>query len=280
MGSSQCYRKKPYPDEDTAIKAAHQLQIREDYLPKEGKLLQAYPCETCGSWHIGHSAIAFKESTTMLDGLKKEFLTERQGKQFVLYSGLVDLAHQRGLKRIRTEVLQFPSADNQHTAVCSAVVVMEGGQEYSGIGDANPANVGPAIAKHTIRMAETRAKARALRDALNIGVAALEELAEEETVQEQQRAAKPVQQAAKPAEEVEAEEKHIKQARDTFFKRCGELGHLFANTEQGKEEYRNFVAVLLGRPVSSLKTLTWEEWGIVLRNLNNSTQQKGNKVAA
>ncbi len=56
---------------------------------------------------------------------------------------------------------------------------MEDGGRFTGIGDASPDNVGRTIAPHIIRMAETRAKARALRDAVNIGVTALEELGED-----------------------------------------------------------------------------------------------------
>jgi hypothetical protein len=37
--------------------------------------------------------------------MKKEFIVERQGKAFVLYAGLLDLAHQNGLKSIRTELV-------------------------------------------------------------------------------------------------------------------------------------------------------------------------------
>jgi hypothetical protein len=51
--------------------------------------------------------------------------------------------------------------------------------KFSGIGDASPANVNRQIAPHIIRMAETRAKARALRDAINVGVTAFEELGED-----------------------------------------------------------------------------------------------------
>jgi hypothetical protein len=111
--------------------------------------------------------------------MKKEFIVNRQGKDFVLYAGLLDQAHREGLKRISTTLLQAPSDDNGHLAICAAEVETEKGV-FSGIGDASPENVGRMIAMHTVRMAETRAKARALRDAINVGVTALEELGDVE----------------------------------------------------------------------------------------------------
>jgi hypothetical protein len=66
-------------------------------------------------------------------------------------------------------------------AVVKATVEMEaseGNRTFSGIGDASPENVGRNIVPHIIRMAETRAKARALRDAVNVGATALEELSD------------------------------------------------------------------------------------------------------
>ncbi len=107
--------------------------------------------------------------------IRPEFIVERNGKSFVLYAGLLDRAHAEGLKRITTKLLQIPSEENSQTAICSAEVETERGT-FAGIGDASPANVARAMLTCTIRLAETRAKARALRDAVNVGVAALEEL--------------------------------------------------------------------------------------------------------
>src|ERR687893_1207469 len=108
----------------------------------------------------------------------------RQGKQYVLYQGLLDEAHARGLRGIDTELVQVPTAENGNVALVKAVVEMEaadgseGTRTFSGIGGASPENVGRNIVPHIIRMAETRAKARALRDAVNVGATALEELSD------------------------------------------------------------------------------------------------------
>lgn len=96
-------------------------------------------------------------------------------KDVVTYAGLLNLGHDNGLKRIDTQLLQFPSETNDFTAVFSATVETEKGI-FKCHGDANPDNVNNRILPHIIRMAETRAKARALRDAVNIGVVSLEEL--------------------------------------------------------------------------------------------------------
>ena len=128
--------------------------------------------------------------------MRDEFIITRQGKQYALYSGLLDEAHTRGLRSIDTDLLQVPDAENGNVAIVKAVAELpkvnrETGEllldpetqkplmgRFSGIGDASPENVGRNIAPHIIRMAETRAKARALRDAVNVGAIPFEELSE------------------------------------------------------------------------------------------------------
>lgn len=96
-------------------------------------------------------------------------------KDVVTYPGLLSKAHEEGLQRIATRLVQVPSDENGRTAIARALVETKKGR-FEGIGDADPSNVTPFIAAHLIRMAETRAKARALRDAVNIGVISFEEL--------------------------------------------------------------------------------------------------------
>ncbi|MCZ7682450.1 MAG: hypothetical protein M5U28_28125 [Sandaracinaceae bacterium] len=74
--------------------------------------------------------------------------------------------------------MQSPTKDNGETAI-ALVRVQTARGSFTGLGDANPRNVTARVALHFIRMAETRALARALRAALDIGALAIEELEEE-----------------------------------------------------------------------------------------------------
>ena len=101
-------------------------------------------------------------------------------REVVTYAGLLNRAHQEGLKSIATTLVQAPSEANEMTAISMAEVVTEKGV-FRDYGDANPTNVDAMIIPHIIRMSVTRAKARALRDAINVGVVSLEELCQEAT---------------------------------------------------------------------------------------------------
>lgn len=120
--------------------------------------------------------------------LPREYVIDYQGKDFVLYSGLLDKAHNEGLKSILTKLDQIPGATNEDVAIVTATVTMEkrvvdesgnwfhDTKTYMGIGDASPKNCGGKVGNALIRMAETRAKGRALRDAVNVGMTSFEEL--------------------------------------------------------------------------------------------------------
>jgi hypothetical protein len=110
--------------------------------------------------------------------VRDEFMITRQGKQYVLFAGLLDEAHSLGLKGIDTDLIQIPDESNGNVAIVKATAEMDDERRFSGLGDASPENVGRNIAPHLIRMAETRAKARALRDAVNVGATAMEELSD------------------------------------------------------------------------------------------------------
>jgi len=96
-------------------------------------------------------------------------------KEVVTYPGLLSKAHEEGLSQIGTTLVQTPTEENGRTAIAKAVVETSKGH-FEAFGDASPENVNSYIIPHLIRMAETRAKARALRDAVNIGIVSFEEL--------------------------------------------------------------------------------------------------------
>jgi hypothetical protein len=96
-------------------------------------------------------------------------------KDVVLYAGLLNQAHEEGLLRVRTSILQIPTEENGRLAIIKAEVETAKGL-FEAVGDACPENVDEFLAPHLIRVAETRAKARALRDAVNVGVVSYEEL--------------------------------------------------------------------------------------------------------
>ena len=113
------------------------------------------------------------------------------GQRMVIrYEGLLARAHEDGLRSIHTELVQIPAKTNGDAAIVRAVVVTGRGT-FEGIGDATPGNVNARVVGHLLRVAETRAKARALRDAVNIGLVALEELDEDDAVDESPRAERP-----------------------------------------------------------------------------------------
>lgn len=110
------------------------------------------------------------------EGINSRWVVNLKGKDYLTYPGVLDLAHRSGLRNIEVNLEQIPSAENGQLAVAHAIATFEDGRIFTEVGDASPANCSPQIAAAACRMAATRAKGRALRDALNIGEALLEEI--------------------------------------------------------------------------------------------------------
>jgi hypothetical protein len=109
-------------------------------------------------------------------GIDSRWIVPIQGKPHALYSGLLSLAHQRGLVKLEATLLSVTA----ELATAQATATFADGRTFTECGDASPSNVGSRIKPHYVRMALTRAKARALRDALNLAdLLSVEELAEE-----------------------------------------------------------------------------------------------------
>lgn len=152
--------------------------------------------------------------------MRDEFLITRQGKQYALYPGLLDEAHGKGLVSMETELLKLMTTERKKKgggtepalrAIMRTTVYLKGEDgsklgPFTGIGDAGGLDeqVGTPAALYPIRMAETRSKARALRDAINVSAGLLDDEATDGEAEpqgaSQQRQAAP-QQERKPAPE-------------------------------------------------------------------------------
>ena len=165
--------------------------------------------------------------------INEKFIINLQGKSYVTYEGLLDLAHQNNLKSLQVELIQIPTKDNNMTAICRATATTEN-ETYMDIGDASPQSVNSAIVPHLIRMASTRAKARALRDLTNVGMTAVEELSLNENVSESEETYTP-----------QAEEPPTKRQLETIKKLAGELNIPVNYEDLTKKSAGNLISKML-----------------------------------
>jgi hypothetical protein len=101
-----------------------------------------------------------------------QYIQVIHGKPFVRYAGLLAMAHTRGLQRLEATFISVTEA----LALAQATATFADGRCFTESSDATPENVHFGVRPHFARLALTRAKARALRDALNISMCAVEEL--------------------------------------------------------------------------------------------------------
>lgn len=100
---------------------------------------------------------------------------DADGRVVVRLGDLLQRAHTEGLRRVRTRIVQVPVRENGYLAVAHAEVRLTRGT-FTGVGDASPESVDPPFAVHAVRVAESRALARAFRFALGVADVCQEEL--------------------------------------------------------------------------------------------------------
>jgi hypothetical protein len=96
---------------------------------------------------------------------------------YITHSGLIGLAEREGCAGIKvTPVKEFCDAAGSRWVFKAIVYKSRGSKGFVGYGDADPSNVSPSVRGAELRVAETRAVARALRKAYGIGLCSVEEL--------------------------------------------------------------------------------------------------------
>lgn len=126
-----------------------------------------------------------KGSVKLSDEFKQKFMVNIKGKEAIKLEGLTVLAHEKGMWKLETTVIQYPLQENGFTCICQTTV---GGYDwdpitdkirevvYTDIGDANTNNCTKMVAASFIRMASTRSQARALRKYTNIDMVCTSEM--------------------------------------------------------------------------------------------------------
>jgi hypothetical protein len=114
------------------------------------------------------------ETAQRAPGSIAPWIKKIHGKEFIQYAGLLALAHEQGLQELAAEFISV----TPELALAAAHAFFSDGRKFWDAGDATPTNVHQQVRTHFPRVALTRAKARCLRDALNIGMVAVEELEE------------------------------------------------------------------------------------------------------
>jgi len=102
------------------------------------------------------------------------WITKIHGRDFIQYAGLLAMAHEQGLQALSAAFISV----TPELALAAAHAFFADGRKFWDAGDATPTNVHQQVRAHFPRVALTRAKARCLRDALNISMVAVEELEE------------------------------------------------------------------------------------------------------
>ncbi|MFH2060498.1 MAG: hypothetical protein ABIJ59_16565 [Pseudomonadota bacterium] len=237
----------------------------------------------------GNDLEILKSSENKVPKLDERFITTIKGKDFVVYAGLLSMSHEKGIRSLKVEILQYPFKENGMEAVCRATLESKDGEVFSEIGDATPKNVNRMVSEHILHMAATRSKARVMRDFVNVGLTSLEELTDIDSVigpENNKKAtinktapkvnSKPVTSVKKPESKSQApensavkDEKITKSSKKVNLKEDKKGQDIPVMSEAQKRAIYN-LSRRRGISVDDLENLVIEDYGCPLENLSSS----------
>lgn len=105
---------------------------------------------------------------------REKYITIFEGNDLISYEGLRKLAHDK-IQKIFVNMISIPDETRRY-AIARATVYSTDGKIWQAIGDASHENCAPEVVPYLIRIAEIRAKGRAMREMLGLDIIMLEEV--------------------------------------------------------------------------------------------------------
>ncbi len=129
-----------------------------------------------------------KSAPKLSDEFRKKFVISigKGGAEAIKVDGLIILAHEKGIKSMKTRIIQYPSQENQWTCIAATTVIGYDWNpitekveevEYEDFADANQNNCTSMTKSSYIRMASTRSVGRVLRKYTNVDMVCSDEIA-------------------------------------------------------------------------------------------------------
>jgi hypothetical protein len=170
---------------------------------------------------------------------------------------------------MQVEILQYPGTDNGYMAIVRALAESKIGELFVDVGDANPTNCNPKVAKHLLRMASTRAKARALRDFTNIGMTCLEELGDLNEIIEEGSAGGKGKPETRPAKKSQAD-KAKPEAKPAPTAAAAPVTKPVAQASEAQKRAIHNLSKRRGLSLEELEKLALEAYGTNLSELSTT----------
>ncbi len=190
----------------------------------------------------------------LLDHFKRDdFIETEEGEIFVRLASLLRVAKETlVVQEYHCTIEQVPVENNEWCATVRARYVFRGDIMFSGAADCRTSNASAGFDKYTVALAEARAKARALRDALGVEICSSEEIAGKKGKKERSFVTESGDEKIESTQIMLIEKKFLGEAKKTM------------------EDIQKIV----GHEVKKIEDLTKEEGSQILEAFNKNKKQK------